>query len=85
MTIFLTSTAFLSVFNCSIVLLAFNSEELNEYPDEKTFSQRIVIQNCGMGYKMLAVFSIFLLWSAACLLGLKYKMISHKIHVAVSE
>jgi hypothetical protein len=62
MTVFLSSTAILGVFNCAIILLAFNSEEFKEYPLEKTVAQRIVIDNCGMGYKILAVTSIFLLW-----------------------
>ena len=36
MTVFLTSTALLGVFNCATLLLAFNTEEFNEYPNEKT-------------------------------------------------
>lgn len=38
-----------------------------------------------MVYYILTTTSLFSFWSAACLLGLKYKMTAHKIHMAVSE
>lgn len=33
----------------------------------------------------MSITEIFTLWSAACLLGLKYKLTAHKIHIAVKE
>jgi hypothetical protein len=44
-----------------------------------------MIDNCSLGYKITDSIGTFTLWSAACLLGLKYKMTAHKIHTAVKE
>jgi hypothetical protein len=45
----------------------------------------MTITDCGLGSRLISVVNIFLLWTAAVLLGVKYKMTALKIHSAVVE
>jgi hypothetical protein len=86
MTSLLLITSSLAMLNSSMVLRVINKEALPQYFEGKpNIAQKICIENCSMFYYVINSISFFTLWSAACLLGLKYKMTAHKIHIAVSE
>ena len=50
-----------------------------------TFSQKMVISNCGLGENMIDSVALFCLWTAAILVGVKYKKTALRIHAAVFE
>jgi len=45
----------------------------------------MAIDNCSLGLNILQTIDCYLLWTAAILLGVKYKMTAYKIHSAVVE
>lgn len=86
MSALLFTTSMISIFDASIMLRVLNPHDIPSYLAGNTnLAQRMCINNCSMSYYLLTTTSIVTLWSAACLLGLKYKMTAHKIHMAVSK
>jgi len=86
MSALLFTTSMISIFDASIMLRVLNPDDIPSYLAGNTnLAQRMCINNCSMSYYLFTTTSIVTLWSAACLLGLKYKMTAHKIHMAVSK
>ena len=86
MTFLLGLVSLLAIIDSSSLLKAMDPNNIDNYLiNNKNFAQKQAIDNCSLGYKVTDSIATFTLWSAACLLGLKYKMTAHKIHTAVKE
>lgn len=86
MSALLLVTSFISAFDAAAMVRVFNKSTLEEYEKgNSNLAQRLILDNCSLGFFLLETISMFSLQCAACLLGLKYKMTAHKITIAVRE
>jgi hypothetical protein len=67
----------------AILLKGFSQKHIDTYPSAPNFAQRLSIDNCAMGMRIWSQANMFFLWTAAVLLGIKFKMTAQKIHSAV--
>lgn len=69
----------------AILLRGFSAKHIGTFYTEPNFAQKMAIENCAMGMRIWSQVNVFFLWTAAILLGIKYKMTALKIHSAVID
>lgn len=85
MTILLAVYALGCFLASAILLKGFSQKQIATYPSAPNFAQRLSIDNCAMGMRIWSQANMFFLWTAAVLLGIKFKMTAQKIHSAVID
>jgi hypothetical protein len=48
-------------------------------------AQTLIISECGLGLRLDTTIGIFLLWTAAVVLSIKYSMVAQKVASAINE
>lgn len=84
MALLITSSTLQFAFNC-LAIRTINPIQIQDYPTQQNFAQTVLLNNCGLGIRLDAVFGVLLLWTASVVLSIKYSMIAKKVVIAITE